>query len=251
MDGEFKPLETMARIIKAPNVRTERPYNVVEREKVIRHAEEEAADILRAAREREEQILTGAAEEAEGILEAARQEAEAIKAKAEEAAAAAREAARAEGEKQGIEQGVAKGREQASETLKTLKSMIAEGQRILEGMFVDNEAEIRRLVCEIVSRVVQKTIEDDNETAARVAAECIRHAADRQTVRVLTHPDDKAAVEAWAPEYMRMFDDIETITIDTDPRVRRGGVLIETNAGGVDGRAEKQVEILSGDLTNP
>ena len=233
----------MGRIIKAPNVKVERNYNVVEREKVMQHAEEEAAALLQAVQDEIETMRSQAQEEADGIRAEAQQEAEQVKEQARQEGEQVKEQARQEGEQQGLRDGQEAARQQTSELLQNLQSMLAEGQQILEGMFRDQEQEIRDLVCEIISRIVQEKIESDDELVVRVARECIQRAAERKTLRVLVHPDDQALIESWAPHFNQMYDDIEKIIVETDPRVGRGGVIIETSSGGVDGRIETQEEI--------
>ena len=241
----------MARIIKAPNVHQDRPYRIVERDKVLRHVDDEAAEILEGAHNQEEAILRDAAEQADGIIADAEQQVQEVMNQAQADADAVREQAKQEGFQQGQTQGLADAQKQVSGVVNDLKKMIAQGQSILQGMIQDQEEEIRKLVAEIVGRVIQLKIEADDEIVVRVAKECIRQAADRQNVRVLVHPDDKAKVEEWAPEFSRMFDDIERITIDADPRVQKGGVIVESGAGGIDGRIDKQVEILNNTVLNP
>ncbi|MEW6237691.1 MAG: FliH/SctL family protein [Candidatus Omnitrophota bacterium] len=241
----------MARIIKAPNVQEAKPYPIVERDKVLRHANEEAADIIAAAQQQEESILISASQQGDEIVAGAKQEAEGIIADAQAEGEQIKEAAREEGAALGLQQGLDEAREQAASILQEMAGMMAEGQRILEGKFQEQEQEIRELVAEIVSRVVQEKIALDDEIVVRVARECIRIAADRQSVRILVHPDDKAKIEEWVPQFTQMFDDIEKLSIASDPRVGRGGVIIESGTGGVDGRIEKQVEILNETLINP
>ena len=51
--------------------------------------------------------------------------------------------------------------------LRDLQTMLAEGQQILEGMFREQEPEIKKLVCTIVADVIQAKIEEDDEIVVR------------------------------------------------------------------------------------
>ncbi len=240
----------MARIIKAPNVKQEKSYRIVEKEIVLRHADDDAADILAEAHSQEEEILKSAVEQADGILTDAEGQVEELRNQAQAEAEAMKEQARLQGHQEGVTQGTQEARQQVSTVVQQLQSMIAEGQSILEGMILNQESDIRQLTVEIVGRVTRQKIETDDEMVVRVAQECIRKAADRQKLRILVHPDNQQKIEEWAPEFSRMFDDIEKLTIESDPRVQPGGVIIESGAGGVDGRIDKQVEILNDVITN-
>ncbi|MDX9753116.1 MAG: FliH/SctL family protein [bacterium] len=235
----------MARIIKAPNIQIEKPYRVVEREKVIRHAEEDAMDILISAQSEAEQIIEAAQREVQHLIEQAKQEANQVI----QTATAEANQIKEDAAQKGMIEGKAKGEEQARKTIaglvQDLKTMTVEGQKILEGLFANQEQEIKSLVREIVARVIQAKIEEDDEIVVRITKKCIGLAADRQSIRILIHPEDKTKIEAWAPEFTRLYDDIEKVRIEIDPRVQRGGVMIESGTGGIDGRIDKQLEIFN------
>ena len=76
-------------------------------------------------------------------------------------------------------------------------------------------------------------------------------ASDRQTLRVLIHPDDREKMEEWAPEFSQLFDDVEKVILECDSRVKQGGVIIETGTGSIDGRIDKQLEVLKEQVVNP
>ncbi len=240
----------MARIIKAPNVKQEKPYRIVETEKVLRHADDDAADIIAKAHSQEEEILKSAVEQADGIIADAEGQIVEMHSQAQAEAEVIKEQAKQQGHQEGLVQATKDAKQQVSGVVQELKNMIAQGQSILEGMILDQEEDIRKLTVEIVGRVIQQKIETDDEVVVRVAQECIRQAADRQKLRILVHPDNQQKIEEWAPEFSRMFDDIEKLSIEADPRVQPGGVIIESGAGGVDGRIDKQVEILNDVVTN-
>lgn len=241
----------MARIIKAPNVKEERPYRVVERSKVLMHADDEAAAIIESATQQEHEILSAAADQAEGIINDATQEAGEIIAQAQTEADEVKSQAFDQGYQEGLNQGLVKAKQQVAGLLEELKNMIALGQKMLEEAFLAQEEDIRLVICDVAGRVIQQKIEIDDEIVVRNAKECIHMAADRMSVRVLVHPDDQAKIQEWAPEFTRMFDDIDKITVETDPRVSPGGVIVESGAGGIDGRIDKQKEILTKTLLNP
>ncbi len=240
----------MARIIKAPNVQNERPYRVVERHKVLKHADDEADEIVHKAQQKEKKILKDASEQKGAILASAEEEKQSILAEAQREAGDIKQNAKQEGHQEGLNEGRQEARQEVSGVLNDLGNMLREGQQILENMFFEQEHEIRKLVADLVSRVVKKKIEEDDEVVVRVTKECIKLAADRQTLNIYVHPEDKEKIEAWVPHFTQIFDEIEKVNIAVDTRVDRGGVIIESGTGGIDGRVDKQIEILNDTLLN-
>lgn len=235
----------MSRVIKAPNIQLERNYNIVERDKVMRHAEEDAAELIASVHAESERIREEALEEAEAFRNAAQQELEEMKAQLEEENLALREQAKEEGRQEGLNQGLQEAKQQIAGLVQQLKALMAEGQTILEGMFRDQEPEIRSMICAALSRILQLKLEEDDQIVVRVTQECINQTADRKSIRILINEDDKAAVEEWVPVFMKEFDDLEKVDIAVDPRVGKGGVMIDSPSGGIDGRLETQMDILT------
>lgn len=249
MTEEFKPF--MARIIKAPNVKNERDYNIVEREKVIHMAEDDAADIIANAQQRYDAMIQEAEAQIQDMKAVAEQEIDEQRLQVQAENETLKAQVREQAHQEGLQNGQSEAKKQVQGIIQELKQMMAEGRQVLEGMFIDQEAEIRELVCHIVGKVIQEKLETDDEIVVRTTKECIQMAADRKNLRVLVHPDDKTKIEEWAPEFTRMFDDIDKITIETDTRVGKGGVIIESGTGGIDGRIEKQTDIVLDAVKNP
>jgi flagellar assembly protein FliH len=241
----------MARIIKAPNVIEDRAYTVVERHKVLKFVEDEAAEIIANAQDQEQMILQSAAEQAEEIIQNAEADAEVIRQTALDETSQTREEGKQEGYNAGYQEGIETAKKEASELVNTLNALLQEGQSTLENKFMDEEAEIRRMVCDIVGRIVKKEINIDDQTVVRVTLECIRMASDRQNLLIMIHPEDKALIEKWVPDFSRRFDDIDKITVEEDPRVDKGGVIIETRIGVIDGRIETQAKNFEENVMNP
>ncbi len=240
----------MGRVIKAPNIQLERDYNIVERDKVLRHAEDEAAELIDTVRAEADRIREEALEEAEALRNAAQQELEDMKAQIEEENAAVREQAREQGQQEGKSQGLQEAQKQIAGLVQDMKAIMIEGQQILEGMFRDQEPEIRSVICDALSRIILKKIQDDDDVVVRITRECVQQTADRKSIRILVNEADKAAVEEWAPGLMKEFDDLEKVDIAVDPRVGKGGVMIESPSGGVDGRIETQSGVITDTIEN-
>lgn len=240
----------MGRIIKAPNVQNERNYNIVERDKVLRHAEDEAAELIEAVTQEANRIREEAEAEAEALRNAAQEEMEAHKAELEAENAAAREEAVAQGRQAGYDQGIQDAKKEAAECMQTFRSLMAEGQSMLEGMFRDQEPEIREIISIALSRILKEKIEADDEVVARVAMECIGQAAERKAIRILVNEEDKGTIEKWVPEFIQRFDDLDKVDVAVDSRVGRGGVIVESSSGGIDGRVDKQLEQLQETIEN-
>ncbi len=234
----------MARVIKAPNVAVEGGYNIIDRNVTLQEAENRARSIMADARNQEKTILDTASAEAEKIIANAQAEGEQARKETENLISGIVANAEEEGTQRGIQQGLTEAKEQTARILSDLASMAAEANRQLQELFNDQEAEMRTFVADIVSRIVLEKVEEDDEIVLRTVKKCLEGASDRQRIRILISAADEEAVREHCDDFRHAFDDVEEISIETDPRVGRGGAMVETGYGSVDGRIDRQLGIV-------
>jgi flagellar assembly protein FliH len=217
---------------------------IVDREKTLRYIEDEILQMKKQAEARGQEVIERAQSKAGEIIEQAQAQAEQVIAHAHTQANSIREAARQEGHQQGDAAAREQVRQEVAGLMADLARILQEARQALQDTVFNQEREIRRLVAQIASKVVLATIEADNETVVRIARECIRRATGRQTLTLLMHPEDRAIIERYCPEFRAAFDDLERIELREEPRVRQGGVIVETASGGVDARIHQQLEVV-------
>lgn len=234
----------MPRVIKAPQVKISRPMRIVDRERTLQYVEDEIRRMKKRADTDGQEMVDQSRAEAEQIIAQAQAEAEQIITQAQGQAGSIRETAKQEGNKQGEAAARQEVRKEVAGLMADLAHMIEEAHQTLVDIILNQEREIRRLVAQIASKVVLKTVGEDHETVARIARECISRATSRQSLTILIHPQDREIIEQYCPEYRVAFDDLEKIELQEDPRVSRGSVIVETATGGVDGRIHRQLAVV-------
>jgi flagellar assembly protein FliH len=151
--------------------------------------------------------------------------------------AIAEEAARS-GFERGFARGQADGRAALEGELARLRERFGASMAQLaelERHIVDeNKARVLGLALEIAGRVVRERIAAGDPVAERVAAEVLADAP-RSGTRVLrVHPDDHAALLQALPRLREQG----SITLEMDPSISPGGVVVETPLEKVDARLE-------------
>jgi flagellar biosynthesis/type III secretory pathway protein FliH len=79
------------------------------------------------------------------------------------------------------------------------------------------------------------------ERVVDVVRGAIRRATDRERIVARVHPDDLDLVREGAEDILRRMGGISRLDVLEDPRIARGGCLLETPAGDVDARLESQL----------
>jgi len=210
------------------------------------------ADLARQA----EQIKTAARHEAQRIVTAARdevaREAELLKA---DAASAGREEGHAVGLEEGRRQGRAEALAETSEALAEVEkgwlAAIARWEedrlRILEGC----EASILDLAWRLAKAVVHRVQEVDHEVVLAQIAESLRHVMRPTGVTVRVHGDDRPLVEQTMPQLSASFTQIESMILEVDDDVGRGGCVVTYGEGRVDASIETQMRRLVAQVIQP
>jgi flagellar biosynthesis/type III secretory pathway protein FliH len=164
-----------------------------------------------------QQGLVAAQLEAQAIIAAAHQEADAI-----------REAAREQGEIEG-----------ARQVIEALKAARGEYDRLLR----QAEPDMLELAFGLASRLVRAKIEVEPTLLQQLIYAVLEQVRGKRQVVVCVHPDDLALVESWRGALSSQVEGA-ALYLEADERVGRGGCVVETEAGRVDGRLEVQLGVM-------
>lgn len=169
--------------------------------------------------------------EASAILETARAEADAI-----------REAARQEGFQAGYAQGIAS----AQEYLAPSVSALAAAQEALGDERARAAEAVEREAVELAFRLAEKAlgaaIEAKPEHVVDVVRGGLRRLLERDRVLVMVNPEDLEILRGAADGLKAELGGIGELDVQAERRVNRGGAIVRTAAGEVDGRFEVQLE---------
>ena len=169
--------------------------------------------------------------QAQDVLTLARAEADAI-----------REAARQEGFNAGYDAGMA----QAAQRLEPIASALNEAYVAL-GAERERQAEaVERHAVDLALMLAEKTLgaalEAKPEHVVDVVRGGLRRLLERDHVAVLVNPEDMELVRESVPALKQELGGIGQLDVQAERRVARGGAMLRTQAGEIDGRLETQLE---------
>jgi len=164
--------------------------------------------------------------QAAAIISAARDEAEVIRRAAyEEGRAAA--AAELERERAAI-------RELCSR-------LEAEVEQRQNDFWTSIEPDLIKLAVEIARKITRRQIEENETFVLETVRAGLRQLRDRRELKIHVNPEDFDLVRSHKAEIMSSSDGIHTLEVIDDRRVDRGGCIIESGNGHLDGRVETQL----------
>jgi len=206
-------------------------------EEILRRAKKDAEKIRRNALEAAERERQTAREEAARVLWDAEENKQAL---IDEASEKSREATRQEV--------LEEFRPRIEEGVERFEKVIREAEEAWRGCLDKHKNEVVALALGIAERIVHKISEEDHELVRRTAEEALSRARERQKVILRVHPEDTEVLEEFEEELLARFEDIRTFRVESDRRVDRGGVWIETESGFIDARIGNQLDEIMGSI---
>jgi type III secretion protein L len=166
------------------------------------------------------------AERAQALIASAEAEAETVRRSAGEVRAAARDEGRAEG------------RREAGAELAAHLAALAEAQA---RWLARAEVEALDLAVEMARRIVGRELHGDPAALSEGAAAALRAAGRRRALRVRLHPDVLATLREHSASLAEATAGA-ALELVSDPALAPGDVVVETEAGRVDGRIDSRLE---------
>jgi flagellar assembly protein FliH len=104
------------------------------------------------------------------------------------------------------------------------------------------ERDLLKLALLVAGKVTKTAVQGGKPVAEENLRRAIELTARRQDLKVLLNPEDLSRIEEFLPELRREFSDLHTVTLEADPAVGRGGVVVQTREGSVDATIAAQLE---------
>jgi len=188
------------------------------------------AEAEQKAREKAERIIEHAQGEAKKLLEQAKVYGE-----------TARQEAEKEGFKQGKEDGYKAGLQEFTGYMEEAKNLFTQILRERESFFNSVEPELAKLALSIAQKIIGSEIDSNKETVVSVIKNALVNIKSREQVTIKVCPEDVEYVKQNRDVFAKMVEGAKEFDITADPRVDKGGCMIETDLGTTDARISVQM----------
>lgn len=179
-------------------------------------------------------------EKARGIIEEAQREADRLLREAQNSTESTRRAAWEEGFAEGFRQAAEQWKQILQEAERERDSVLQQ----LEELSANIEQECLKLALQIAEKIVRHEIETHPETVKDILALALRQLKDRANVRILVNRADLEMVRTAREDIARWAEGLRNVEIVEEPRVERGGVIVESSDGILDARPSVQMDEL-------
>ncbi len=224
----------------------------IEKERLIQEAHAEADSIRKNAEKtafEEVKAQTDSAirdkriaeDEAERIKSEAEEEAESIKRRASEERDAVFAEARNSGYEEGREEGWKEGRAEAERLIERLHKILDASIEKRQEIIDEAETQLIDLVLLVSRKVVKVISENQKNVVINNIVQALRKLKSRGDVAIRVNLADLDLTTEHVKDFMRMAENVKSITVLEDSSVDKGGAVIETDFGQIDARISSQL----------
>jgi flagellar assembly protein FliH len=213
-----------------------------EAEKIIKDAEKVAFDEVQKRTEQAQKTKEEAEEEAQKILADARREADQIVANAQAQVDEIEKDAYDKGYSEGSEKGYSEGNAEVERLIQQLHQIINRSIEKRNEIIEESETQLINLVLLISKKVVKVISENQKNVVINNVIQALRKLKSRGDVVIRVNLDDVKLSSEHVKDFMRMVENVKSITVLEDSSVDRGGCIIETDFGHIDARIASQLK---------
>lgn len=213
-----------------------------EADRIIKEAEQRAFEEVQNKTEEARQAKQQAEEEKTRIVEEATREADNMRREANEEVDRIRREAYEEGYKAGHEEGYASGKPEVERLIDQLHHIIDKTLEKRNEIIEQSETQLINLVLLIAKKVVKVISENQKNVVINNVIQALRKLKSRGEVLIKVNLDDVELTTEHVKDFMRMVDNVQSVTVVEDSTVDKGGCVIETDFGEIDARISSQLQ---------
>ncbi len=220
-----------------------------EAEQIRKEAEETAFSEVKKKTDEAKREKEQADTERDQLLQQAREEAEKITAQAREDAKTVEKEARDKGYEDGHEEGFSAGKDEVARLVDRLHVVLSKAIEKRNAIMEESETQLINLVLLIARKVVKVISENQKNVVINNVVQALRRLKSRGDVAVRVNLADLELTTDHVKEFMRMVENVNSVTVLEDSTVERGGCVIETDFGEIDARISSQMQEIEEKIT--
>jgi flagellar assembly protein FliH len=212
-----------------------------EAEEIKKEAERAAFDEVKRKNNQAQKIRQEAEDEAKSIVEEAKKTAEELEAEIQSKVDKVEKEAFGKGHAEGREEGFQEGRREVERLVDTLQKIISAAIDKRNEIIQESETQVINLVLLISKKVIKVISENQRNVVINNVVQALRKLKSRGDVVIRVNLDDVELTSDHINDFMKMVENVKSVTVLEDSSVDRGGCIIETDFGQIDARISSQL----------
>jgi type III secretion protein L len=134
-------------------------------------------------------------------------------------------------------------RQGRSEGCQELLAELAKARRVYAQALDEAESDMLEMAFRLAGRIIGEAVEREPRRIESMVSSVLRRARGKRDIVVMVAPDDLPMLEGAGSELARQVDGV-AVHFEADASLTRGGCVIQTESGRIDGRIETQLDAL-------
>jgi len=212
-----------------------------EAEEIKKEAERAAFDEVKRKNNQAQKIRQEAEDEAKRIVEEANKKAEELEAEIQGKVDKVEKEAFGKGHAEGREEGFQEGSQEVERLVDTLQKIISAAIDKRNEIIQESETQVINLVLLISKKVIKVISENQKNVVINNVVQALRKLKSRGDVVIRVNLGDVELTSEHISDFMKMVENVKSVTVLEDSSVDRGGCIIETDFGQIDARVSSQL----------
>jgi len=144
------------------------------------------------------------------------------------------------------EEGFEKGRKteekEVNSLRKTLEKVIKNLEEEKKNIAKETEEGMVKMALAIAKKIIKKKIDSDSDIIVAVAAEALRRTIEAQEITIKVNPLDWMKLKQSRSKLLSLKKEGQSIQIERDENIERGGCIVETEKETIDARIDYQMK---------
>lgn len=208
---------------------------------IIQDAEQTAFDAVKAKTDESERIRQQAEDDGKRVIREAEARAADALDRAEKQVDELRAIAERDGREKGRIEGFEEGHAEVTRLVEQLHSIINHAIEKRNEIIEESETQLINLVILIARKVVKVISENQKNVVINNVIQALRKLKSRGEVIIRVNLEDVDLTSEHVKDFMRMVEQVKSITVVEDSSVDRGGCVLETDFGQIDARISSQL----------
>jgi flagellar assembly protein FliH len=210
-------------------------------EKIRKDAEKVAFDEVKRKNNQAQKIRQDAEDQAQVIIAEARQKSTDLETDIKQRVTQTEREAYERGYGEGHAKGYDEGKAEVQRLVESLHSIITKAIEKRNEIIEEAETQIINLVLLIVKKVIKVISENQKNVVINNVVQALRKLKSRGDVVIRVNLADLELTSEHVKDFMKMVENVKSVTILEDSSVDRGGCIIETDFGQIDARISSQL----------
>jgi len=212
-----------------------------EAEAIKQEAERAAFDEVKRKNNQAQKIRQEAEDEAKRIIEEAKSKAQELEAEIQQKVDKVEKEAFEKGHEEGREQGFQEGQKEIERLVDTLQQIISAAIDKRNEIIQESETQVINLVLLIAKKVIKVISENQKNVVINNVVQALRKLKSRGDVVIRVNLSDVELTSEHINDFLKMVENVKSVTVLEDSSVDRGGCIIETDFGQIDARVSSQL----------